>query len=73
MTDGPPPGMPGAPLSDGERALVQAYELLVDTLRDHAEELPPFAARNAVKAAAALWQVANGLGLDPGHPYELGL
>jgi hypothetical protein len=73
MTDGPPPAVPEPALSDAERALVQAYQLLIDTLRDHADELPPFAERNAVKAAAALWQVANGLGLDPGHPYELGL
>ncbi|HTU30298.1 MAG TPA: hypothetical protein VMF07_13025 [Solirubrobacteraceae bacterium] len=73
MTDGPPPGAPDVVPSDAERALVQAYELLVDTLREHADDLPPFAARNAVKAAAALWQVANGLGLDPEHPYELGL
>jgi hypothetical protein len=73
MTDGPAPGMGDAPLSDAERALVQAYELLIDTLRDHGEELPPFAVRNAVKAAAALWQVANGLGLDPGHPYDIGV
>ncbi len=62
----------GAP-SEGEQAIVDAYELLLGALRDHGDELPPFAARNAVKAAAALWQVANGLGLDPGHPYELGL
>jgi hypothetical protein len=38
----------------------------------HREELPPFAERNAVKALAALWQVANGAGLQPGHIYETG-
>ncbi len=40
-------------------ALANAIEAV---LEEHGEELPPFARRNAVKALAALWQVANGLG-----------
>ena len=60
-------------LTPGEAAVLQAYDSLVATLLDHGDDLPPFVHRNAVKAAAALWQVANGLGADPGHPYELGI
>jgi hypothetical protein len=59
-------------LSGGERSLVEAYNTLVDVLRDHHDELPPFAERNALKATAALWQVMNGLDLDPGQLYDIG-
>ncbi len=60
-------------LTPGEAEILSAYDTLVAALRDHGDELPPFAHRIAVKAAAALWQVANGLGAEPGHPYELGI
>jgi hypothetical protein len=59
-------------LTAGEQALVEAYERLLATLREHGDDLPPFAQRNAVKATAALWQVVNGLGLQPGHVYDIG-
>ncbi len=57
----------------GEAAVLQAYDTLISALSEHGDHLPPIAHRNAVKAAAALWQVANGLGAEPGHPYELGV
>jgi hypothetical protein len=59
-------------LTEGEQELVECYETLKAVLLRHREELPPFAERNAVKALAALWQVANGAGLQPGHIYETG-
>jgi hypothetical protein len=59
-------------ISDGERALLEAYDGLHAILAEHGEELPPFAQRNAIKALAALWQVANGLGRDPGQLYDVG-
>jgi hypothetical protein len=59
-------------LSDGERQLVDCYETLIAILREHEEDLPPYAERNAIKAAAALWQVANGAGTQPGHIYDSG-
>jgi hypothetical protein len=59
-------------MSDGERALVEAYENLRSILEQHGEELPPFAQRNAIKALACLWQVANGLDQEPGQLYHLG-
>jgi hypothetical protein len=62
----------GDELTGPEAALVEVYERLAATLREHGEELAPFARRNAVKALAALWQVANGLDMDPGQLYDLG-
>jgi hypothetical protein len=59
-------------LNEGERMLVDCYRGLVTALRDHRDELAPFEERNALKAVAALWQVANGLDQDPGQLYELG-
>ena len=58
--------------SAGEQALLEVYDRLVEVLREHGDELPPFAERNAIKALAALWQVANGLGRDPGQLYDVG-
>jgi len=60
-------------LSAGERRLVDCYEEIVRTLRENGEELPPYAQRNAIKAAAVLWQVANGAGTRPGHAYDVGV
>ena len=59
-------------ISDGERELLEAYDRLHATLERHGETLPPFARRNAIKALAALWQVANGLGRQPGQVYDVG-
>ena len=60
-------------LSAPQRTLVDCYQSLVAVLTEHRDELAPFEERNALKATAALWQVMNGLDLDPGHLYELGL
>jgi hypothetical protein len=62
----------GSSLNEAERALVDCYNGLVEVLRDRADDLEPFERRNALKATAALWQVVNGLDLDPGHPYDIG-
>jgi hypothetical protein len=60
------------PLTPPELELVDLYERLSALLRDHREELAPFAERNAIKALACLWQIANGLDRNPGQLYELG-
>jgi predicted component of type VI protein secretion system len=59
-------------IGEGEAALLETYERLREILEQHGDELPPFAQRNAVKALAALWQVANGLGRQPGQVYDVG-
>jgi hypothetical protein len=62
----------GVELSDSERTLVESYQALVRLLKD-GRDLAPFERRNAMKAVAALWQVVNGLDLDPGNLYEIGV
>lgn len=61
----------GVELSASERTLVECYQTLVRVLRE-STELAPFERRNALKAVAALWQIANGLDLDPGNIYDIG-
>jgi len=61
----------GAELSESERSLVECYQGLVRVLKD-GKDLAPFERRNALKAVTALWQVVNGLDLDPGNIYEIG-
>ena len=62
----------GVELTGAEAGLVEAYERLAGVLRDQQADLPPFARRNATRALAALWQVMNGLDMDPGQVYDLG-
>ena len=59
-------------LSEAEQELVHTYRHLYRALEMYGDELPPFARRNATKALAALWQVMNGLDMDPGQVYDLG-
>jgi len=61
----------GVELSDSERTIVECYQGLVRVLKE-GKDLAPFERRNALKAVAALWQVVNGLDLDPGNIYEIG-
>jgi hypothetical protein len=64
--------VPPKGLNEAELALVEAYNTLVKTLDESGDDLEPFEQRNALKAVAALWQVMNGLDLDPGHLYDIG-
>ena len=62
----------GDDLNAAQRELIGCYEKLASVLSEHRGELAPFEERNALKALAALWQVANGLDMGPGHLYDLG-
>ena len=64
--------MTGTELNAGQEKLVEAYRLLVNAVMGHHDELAPFEERNALKALAALWQVMNGLDMDPGQVYDVG-
>jgi hypothetical protein len=59
-------------LSEAEGMLVDVYRQLARIIEMHDDELAPFEKRNALKALAALWQVMNGLDMDPGQLYHLG-
>ncbi len=61
----------GVELSASQVALVECYERLVRLL-GRSDDLAPYERRNALKAVAALWQVVNGLDLDPGNLYHVG-
>jgi hypothetical protein len=61
-----------ADLTEPECMLVDVYRQLARTLEMYADDLSPFARRNALKALASLWQVMNGLDMDPGQLYHLG-
>lgn len=61
-----------AELNDAQRKLADTYEQLKAILQEHRDDLAPYEERNALKALAALWQVANGLDLDPGQLYDVG-
>ncbi len=62
----------GVELNRGQEQLVEAYRLVAHVLMGHRDELAPFEERNAIKALSALWQVMNGLDMDPGQVYDLG-
>jgi hypothetical protein len=64
--------MAGVELNEAEGRLVECYRALAHVLMGHRDELAPFEERNALKALAALWQVMNGLDMDPGQIYDLG-
>ena len=59
-------------LSPAQQQLVECYRSLVAVLSENPDELAPYEQRNALKATSALWQVMNGLDLDPGQLYHLG-
>jgi hypothetical protein len=59
-------------VNEAERTLMDCYRALAGVLEHHRDQLAPFEERNAIKALASLWQIANGLDQDPGQIYELG-
>ncbi len=62
----------GIELNAAQEELVACYDRLARVLADRRDELSPYEERNALKALAALWQVANGLDMDRGQIYHLG-
>jgi hypothetical protein len=69
---GPMKNVVGEDLNEAQAKLVESYRLLAHVLMGHADELAPFERRGALKALAALWQVMNGLDMDPDQVYDLG-
>ena len=62
----------GVELTEAECKLVDCYRELSRVVEMFGDELAPFERRNALKAMASLWQVMNGLDMDPGQLYEVG-
>jgi len=59
-------------LTPAEEELVHTYRHLHRALEMYGEEMEPYQRRNGLKALAALWQVMNGLDMDPRQLYEVG-
>lgn len=59
-------------LTAAQAEIAQCHQRLVALLREHRGELAPFEERNCLKAVAALWQIMNGLDMDPGELYDIG-
>ena len=62
----------GDELTACEEELVHTYRHLHRALAMYGEEMAPYQRRNGLKALAALWQVMNGLDMDPGQLYDIG-
>jgi hypothetical protein len=62
----------GVELTEAECRLVDCYRQLARVVEMYPDELAPFEHRNALKALATLWQVLNGLDMDPGQLYDVG-
>lgn len=62
----------GDELNPAQQRLVECWQQLIGTLREQGDELAPYERCNALKAAAALWQVMNGLDMDPGQISDIG-
>jgi hypothetical protein len=62
----------GTELAPAQAELMECYGKLAEVLATRRDELAPFEERNALKALSCLWQVANGLDMDPGQLYHLG-
>ena len=62
----------GQTLNPAQAELIECYDALARLVGDKGTELAPFERRNALKALAAMWQVANGLDMDRGQIYHLG-
>ena len=62
----------GDELNAAEEELVHTYRHLHRALEMYGEEMAPYQRRNGLKALAALWQVMNGLDMDPRQLYDVG-
>lgn len=62
----------GRDLTKAQAELMECYDQLARLLAEHSSEMAPFEQRNALKALACLWQIANGLDMDKGQLYHLG-
>ncbi|MDQ4026880.1 MAG: hypothetical protein M3214_02355 [Actinomycetota bacterium] len=59
-------------LNDAEQKLADCYHSLASVLSEHRGELAPYQERNALKALAALWQIMNGLDMEPDQLFSVG-
>ncbi|MDG9701990.1 hypothetical protein [Streptomyces sp. DH37] len=63
----------GQEISGPEEELVDLYRSVCRLVEERLEEMPPYQARNTLKALSCLWQIVNGLDMEPRHLYHVGL
>ncbi|MET8563545.1 hypothetical protein ABZV75_24265 [Streptomyces flaveolus] len=63
----------GTELSGLEEEVVVIYESLCRLAEEHLGELAPYQQRNVLKALSSLWQVMNGLDMEPRRLHHVGL
>ncbi|MFC4034777.1 hypothetical protein ACFO3J_25400 [Streptomyces polygonati] len=63
----------GTELTAAQEELADVYRAVRHLVVDRADELAPYEARNAMKALACLWQIVNGLDLEPEQLYRAGV
>lgn len=62
----------GMEISAVEAELVGIYDAMRRLVGERLGELEPYQERNALKALSCLWQIVNGLDMEPAHLYHVG-
>jgi hypothetical protein len=62
----------GDDITGAEQELVTVYQSMHRLVWERRGELAPYQERNALKALACLWQIMNGLDMEPEQLYHLG-
>jgi hypothetical protein len=63
----------GVDITGPEEDLVAIYQSMHRLVSERRGELAPYQERNALKALSCLWQIVNGLDMEPEHLYHLGV
>ena len=63
----------GVEITGPEEELVEIYRSMHRLVSERRRELAPYQERNALKALSCLWQVVNGLDMEPEQLYHIGI
>ncbi len=63
----------GVEITGPEEELVAIYDSMRRLVAERRHELAPYQERNALKALSCLWQIVNGLDMEPEQLYPLGI
>jgi hypothetical protein len=63
----------GVEMTGPEEELVAIYDSMHRLVSERRRELAPYQERNALKALSCLWQIMNGLDMEPEQLYHIGI
>jgi hypothetical protein len=63
----------GVAITGPEEELVAIYHSMHRLVSERRRELAPYQERNALKALSCLWQIVNGLDMEPEQLYHIGI